>query len=183
MRRLLTLALLAAAALSACGGDDSDSGSGSSAEPAAVAPTTGRTDDEGTRAARLPTGTVVKNLDIPWELAFLPDGSALVTERPGRVVRLDKRLRPSSRPAANVEVDDSGEGGLLGLAVDPRFKRNKFVYLYRTTDSGNEVVRYRYKSGRLTTPDRHRPRHRGRCGARRRAPAFRTRRRALHHDR
>lgn len=153
MRRLLPLALMAAAALSACGGDDSESGSSASAEPAAVAPTTGRTaGDSGTRAARLPTGTVVKNLDIPWDLAFLPDGSALVTERPGRVVRLDKRLRPSSRPAANVKVDDSGEGGLLGLAVDPRFKRNKLVYLYRTSGSGNEVVRYRYKSGRLTTP-------------------------------
>ena len=42
-----------------------------------------------------------------------------------------------------------GEGGLLGLAVDPEFERNSFVYLYRTTDSGNEVLRYRFEGDRL----------------------------------
>ena len=155
MRRLLALALLTAAALiGACGGDDNQNGGESSAAEPSAPPTAGRESDgdAGSRAARLRTGTVVKNLDIPWELAFLPGGGALVTERPGRVVRLDKNLRPVRRPAATIQVDDSGEGGLLGMALDPSFKRNKFVYLYRTTDSGNEVLRYRYKRGRLTAP-------------------------------
>ncbi len=51
---------------------------------------------------------------------------------------------------AEVPVAAVGEGGLLGLAIDPEFERNSFVYLYRTTETGNEVVRYRYEGGELT---------------------------------
>lgn len=149
MRRLTGL-LLAATALSACGGNDANS------EPAApeagAPPAGGRGNDAQASPARVRPGTVVKNLDVPWDLAFLPGGGALVTERPGRVVRLDKRLRPVRTPAATVKVEAVGEGGLLGITTDPRFRRNKFVYLYRTTSSGNEVLRYSYRSGRLTRP-------------------------------
>jgi glucose/arabinose dehydrogenase len=38
------------------------------------------------------------------------------------------------------------------MAVDPRFKSNRFVYLYRTTPTGNEVLRYHFRGGRLTEP-------------------------------
>jgi glucose/arabinose dehydrogenase len=93
--------------------------------------------------------TVATGLEVPWELAFLPDGRALVTERPGRVRLLGASGRLEGRPAAEVEVDSSGEGGLLGLAVDPGFRRNRLVYLYRTTDSGNEIARYRLAGSRL----------------------------------
>jgi glucose/arabinose dehydrogenase len=91
--------------------------------------------------------TVVQGLDIPWEIGFLPDGRALITERPGQVRMLlpDGKLRP----VATVDVLAVGEGGLLGLAVDPRFARNSFVYLYRTTRKGNQVVRYRLDGGHL----------------------------------
>jgi glucose/arabinose dehydrogenase len=81
--------------------------------------------------------TVATGLNVPWEIAFLPDGSALVTERPtGKVLRVsrDGKLQPS--PVGRVDVGPSGEGGLLGLAVDPDFRRNRFVYLYRTIDAG-----------------------------------------------
>lgn len=93
--------------------------------------------------------TVATGLEVPWELVFLPDGSALVTERPGRVRRLspDGELDPD--PVAEIPVAATGEGGLLGLAIDPEFERNRLVYLYRTTDAGNEVVRYRYERGEL----------------------------------
>jgi glucose/arabinose dehydrogenase len=93
--------------------------------------------------------TVATALDVPWEIAFLPDGRALVTERPGRVRLLSRRLRLDPRPVARVAVHAEGEGGLLGLAVDPDFERNRFVYLYRTVDSGNEVARYRLEGRRL----------------------------------
>ncbi len=107
----------------------------------------------GRRApSRLRSGTVVKGLTIPWELVFLPDGGALVTERPGRVRRLDSKLRLKREPVARVKVRAAGEGGLLGMALDPGFKRNRYLYLYRTTATGNEVVRYRFKSGKLTSP-------------------------------
>jgi glucose/arabinose dehydrogenase len=72
-----------------------------------------------------------------------------VTERPGRVrlVSRDRRLR--DEPVAEVDVDEIGEGGLLGLAIDPDFERNRFVYLYRTANGGNEVARYRFEDGPL----------------------------------
>jgi len=93
--------------------------------------------------------TVASGLQAPWEIAFLPNGSALVTERAGRVRLLSPRLELRAEPVAEVDVEAVGEGGLLGLAVDPRFERNRFVYLYRTTGSGNEVLRYRFEDGKL----------------------------------
>ena len=93
--------------------------------------------------------TVATGLEIPWEMAFLPDGRALVTERPGRVRLLDRRGRLGMKPIARVPVAAYGEGGLLGLAVDPRFRRNRYVYLYRTTVSGMRLERRRFVHGRL----------------------------------
>jgi glucose/arabinose dehydrogenase len=92
---------------------------------------------------------VATGLQIPWEIAFLPDGRALITERPGRVRLLSRRLKLRREPVARVPVDAIGEGGLLGMAVDPRFASNRFVYLYRTSSSGNQVVRYRLDGERL----------------------------------
>ena len=94
--------------------------------------------------------TVATGLAAPWEIGFLPDGRALVTERPGRVRLLSRRLKLRRRPVERVRVAAIGEGGLLGLAVDPRFEDNRFVYLYRTLVGGNQVVRYRFEHGRLT---------------------------------
>jgi glucose/arabinose dehydrogenase len=72
----------------------------------------------------------------------------LVTERPGRLVHLerDTRVRVSG-------VEHVGEGGLLGVAVHPNFADNRFLYLYQTTqtESGlrNRVVRYTYRNEQL----------------------------------
>ena len=154
MRRVLAI-IVAAVALSACGGDGD---SGTTRASTATTPTTlepptsGRepAEDPDVDPAGRPKGTIARGLKIPWELAFLPDGSALVTERPGRVRLLSRALKLQRKPVARIRVDDSGEGGLLGLAVDPRFRSNRFVYLYRTTSSGNQVVRYRYDRSRLS---------------------------------
>ncbi|MEK7545547.1 MAG: PQQ-dependent sugar dehydrogenase [Patescibacteria group bacterium] len=95
---------------------------------------------------------VASGLEIPWEIAFLPDGGMLVTERPGRL----KRVAPDGRAAEIYGIDDvrdGGEGGLLGVAVHPKFEENGFVYLYRTvTASGaarNRVDRYRLEAASL----------------------------------
>ena len=98
---------------------------------------------------RLRVTTVATGLEIPWEIAFLPDGSALVTERPGRVRRLGPHGRLRARPVARVTVSAKGEGGLLGVAIDPKFTRNRFVYLYYTTAAGMRLERWRYSGGRL----------------------------------
>lgn len=72
--------------------------------------------------------TVADGLDSPWGLAFLPDGSMLVSERPGRlrIVRPDGRM---SKPVRGVRgVTALGQGGLLGVALDPGFTANRTLY-------------------------------------------------------
>ncbi len=146
-RPILALAALAAvAAIASCGGDGDEPSAESppAADPPAEQQSPARAGDE----PRLET--VATGLEAPWEIAFLPDGSALVTERPGRVRLLDADGRLSEQPVATIDrVAALGEGGLLGLAVDPDFEQNAFVYLYRTTDTGNEVVRFTYSDGGL----------------------------------
>src|SRR5499426_808266 len=73
--------------------------------------------------------TMVKGLEHPWSLAFLPDKRMLVTERPGRlrVVGADGRV---SEPLAGVpQVDASGQGGLLDVVLSPTFDKDRLVYL------------------------------------------------------
>ncbi len=101
---------------------------------------------------------VVTGLEVPWGIAFLPDGEMLVTERPGRVrlVQNDK-LRPT--PVATIKVTDSGEGGLLGIAAHPDFANNRLFYVYYTVDKNgspvNRVQRWRLSQDKLSaTPDR-----------------------------
>jgi glucose/arabinose dehydrogenase len=93
--------------------------------------------------------TVATGLEIPWEIAFLPDGRALVTERPGRVRMLSRTGQLRRAAVARVPVRALGEGGLLGLAIDPAFRRNHFVYLYFTTLGGMRLERWRLARGRL----------------------------------
>ena len=96
---------------------------------------------------------VVGGLEHPWGLAFLPDGRLLVTERPGRLrVVAEGRLDP--RPVAGVpEVYDSGQGGLLDVALHPRFAENGLVYLsYASPGEGGAataVARGRLAGDRL----------------------------------
>jgi glucose/arabinose dehydrogenase len=153
MRRLLSpVALLALVlALAACGGGN-DKKSASTPATTATSPSTTPT-TETTGLARNPGGpkvtTVAEGLEIPWEIGFLPDGRALITERPGRVRLLLPDGRLSDKAVASVDVVADGEGGLLGLAVDPDFESNSFVYVYRTTEEGNQVARYRLDGTRL----------------------------------
>ncbi|TSC75505.1 MAG: quinoprotein glucose dehydrogenase [Parcubacteria group bacterium Gr01-1014_30] len=116
--------------------------------------------DEGEESEGLEV--VARELQIPWEIAFLPapdrlsaqagagrqeglpDGTLLATERPGNlaVIRDGKVV---SRIAVS-GVYHSGEGGLLGMALHPDFRENKFLYLYFTYREGsqtkNKVERY-----------------------------------------
>lgn len=79
--------------------------------------------------AQVRVETVATGLEHPWALAFLPDGRFVVTERPGRlrVVEADGRVGP---PLGGVpRVDAVGQGGLLDVAVDRDFARNRQLYL------------------------------------------------------
>ena len=166
-RRAATAALAAllTLGLAACGGDESPSTPSPQARdrtpeaeprPSGGDSADSRSRDRGDRGLLRAGGrrpqveTVATGLDTPWEIAFLPDGRALVTERPGRLRLLSKdgKLRPE--PVADVPVEEVGEGGLLGLAVDPKFRRNRFVYLYRTQSDEIEISRYRFENDELS---------------------------------
>jgi len=84
------------------------------------------------------------NLVVPWGLAFLPDGSALVSERmSGRILQLRPGQTPTQVATVN-GVSANGEGGLLGLAVSPNFATDQWVYAYFTSTAGdNRMVRLR----------------------------------------
>ena len=86
--------------------------------------------------------TVVSGLEVPWAIAFLPGSrDLLVTERPGRV-RLVRAGKLVERPVLTVPVAGRSEGGVLGLALDPEFVRNRRFFLYRTLEkSGRQVNR------------------------------------------
>ncbi|WP_337186450.1 PQQ-dependent sugar dehydrogenase [Phenylobacterium sp.] len=71
----------------------------------------------------------VTGISKPWGLAFLPDGSLLITEKPGRLRHFkDGVLSPPVAGAPAVDARD--QGGLLGLAIDPDYARNGLVYLF-----------------------------------------------------
>jgi len=96
--------------------------------------------------------TVLSGLEIPWSMHFAPDGRLFVTERPGRVRIVT--LGGSSEQALSLDdVYTVGEAGLLGLALDPDFAQNRFVYIYYSSPvrSGavNRIVRYREVNSRL----------------------------------
>lgn len=104
-------------------------------------------DSENTAPVAQGPEIVAQNLTVPWEIAFLPDGDMLVTERGGTLKRFGNS--PASFPISDVR--QMGEGGLLGLTIHPNFNQNNFIYLYFTTaNATNKVVRYRFQNNQLT---------------------------------
>ena len=80
----------------------------------------------------------VEGLEIPWSLVFLPDGRALVSERPGRI-RLVKDGKLLEKTYAEIEVAHVGEGGLMGLALHPDFPKQPYIYAMHTRSKGNTL--------------------------------------------
>ena len=87
-------------------------------------------------------------LEVPWGLSFLPTGDALVGERmTGDIYEIPAEGPADDRERTLVgtvrDVEALGEGGLLGIAVDPLFIDHSFVYAYLTTATDNRIVRFR----------------------------------------
>jgi glucose/arabinose dehydrogenase len=98
--------------------------------------------------------TVARGLEYPWALAFLPDGCLLVTERPGRLRSVERDGRLSEPLAGVPQVLARGQGGLLDVALDPRFADTRLVYLAYAEPgeggtAGTAVARGRLGEGRL----------------------------------
>ncbi|WP_017620342.1 PQQ-dependent sugar dehydrogenase, partial [Nocardiopsis gilva] len=87
---------------------------------------------------------VATDLEVPWDIAFLPDGAALVTERDSaRIVRVE----PGGEVTEVGTVDAAaprGEGGLLGLAVHPHYPADPAIYVYVTAADDNRILRMSY---------------------------------------
>ena len=95
---------------------------------------------------------IADNLQIPWSMVFTPDGRIFFTERIG-TVRVIENGQLNPNPVASFSVG-GGEGGLLGIALDPNFDENHFVYLYQTYNeflsTFNKVVRYKESENKLS---------------------------------
>jgi len=96
--------------------------------------------------------TVATGLRVPWDVAFLPDGTALVTERVRGSALVNE---PNAAHVLSVakdgtvtvvqrltEVVPRGEAGLLGIAVSPTYATDRWVYAYYTTANDNRIVRF-----------------------------------------
>jgi glucose/arabinose dehydrogenase len=96
--------------------------------------------------------TVAENLRIPWSIDWLPDGSALFTEREGHL-RIIQEGELLEEPLLSLGVAGV-EGGMLGVAVDPKFSENNYIYIYYTYNeffsTTNKLVRYHLDNLTLT---------------------------------
>lgn len=107
-------------------------------------PSTGHVKEFSSEAATFRVVTVTDELKEPWGMTFLPNGDILVTERGGTLRRVsDGKV---SEPLSGVpEVRDSGQGGLLDVALHPEFATNRWVYLSYSAGSwdasGTELAR------------------------------------------
>ena len=90
---------------------------------------------------------IIKNLDTPWGIDFLPDNKMIFTERAGIVSTFDGS---EVKIITNVEVSEISESGLLGIAVDPNFLNNNHIYLYYTSpENKNRVSRFVFENNEL----------------------------------
>ncbi|WP_022888177.1 PQQ-dependent sugar dehydrogenase [Agromyces italicus] len=105
-------------------------------------------------APTLSTAVVQVGLTIPWDVAFLPDGQMLVTERPGRV-RIYASGSPNAALVRTITIPDvraESEAGVMGIAVDIDFAKNRLVYVCASrqyADSGgwkNQLLRYQVRA-------------------------------------
>jgi glucose/arabinose dehydrogenase len=97
---------------------------------------------------------VATNLEVVWSIVFAPDGRMFFTERPGRVRVIEKGKLLDAPLFTVPDVELSGESGLMGMALHPKFSENRFLYLaYAYQANGKKhvkVVRYRETGNGLT---------------------------------
>lgn len=151
--------IVALVVLSSCTPQGDPGGLGSSSPSPQPSTRTGEPAPSPTATSRGPArprvvATVATRLEAPWGIAFLPDGTALVSERDKADVVAVAADGGGARTVGRVEqARPQGEAGLLGLAVSPSYEEDRLVYAYLTTASDNRVVRMTYDGRRLGKPD------------------------------
>ena len=106
--------------------------------------------------AALKTKVLTAGLAFPWEIIYGPDQQLWVTERGGKISRVNPQTGAVTLLHNISEVVSNGEGGLLGMVLDPNFATNPYVYVVYNYGSGSnyreKVVRFTYGNGALTAP-------------------------------
>ncbi len=111
--------------------------------------------------------TVLSGLESPWDMAFLPDGTMFYTEKcRGLSVRLPSGdTNPllgmkgvSGYPTSGNDLFCEGQAGMQGVAVDPDFSKNRFIYVYSTSDKAapgsNRLMRFKVSNDLSKLSDR-----------------------------
>ena len=95
-------------------------------------------------------GTIATGLAVPWGLAFLPNGDAVVTERDSaRVLTISGADHEVTEVGTIGEAAPQGEGGLLGVAVSPAYAKDHRLYFYLSGAKDNRIVTASLEKGRL----------------------------------
>ena len=101
---------------------------------------------QGTTPTSKNIQVLAENLSVPWEVIVLQDGSFIASEREGKLTLLDPKKKIVQTLELPITVHAQGEGGLLGIAIDPEFTKNKFLYSYYTyqenSNTWNRVARF-----------------------------------------
>jgi len=100
--------------------------------------------------------TLASGLDTPWDLSWGPDAGIWVTERNGTISRINPVNGQVTR-AGSIQVDETSESGLMGLAFHPDFSAQPYVYVVHSYGSGgsiqNRLVRLRFNGVSLGRPE------------------------------
>lgn len=146
--QVAALAVAVTMTLSGCTGSTSSPGTAATPNPTAsgtVGPGSGQASQASPGSLEL-IGKLDAGLQLPWSVVFLPDGTALVSERDSaNVVAIrDSKAAPLGKVSG---VVPGGEGGLLGLALSPSFAVDRQLYAYFTAANDNRVARMQVTEG------------------------------------
>lgn len=148
-------AVAAALVLAGCTGADAGPAGGNGPSPAVTTGTgtTSTAGTPGTASASPGTGaattpgvprvrTTIEGLQLPWSTVFLPDGTAVISERDSALLK-SVRNGQISTIGEVPDVVPGGEGGLMGLALSPSYGSDRFLYVYFTAAEDNRIARLR----------------------------------------